>query len=247
MFDRNTLRSRGFGFVTFADMEAARQVLSTSHELQGKYVEVKSAEPKENLQQQQQQQQNYNRGGPLHHQGGGGGGYDQRGGPTLGPIGGPQDRQRQQYQAGYQNNYPPMGYPGEPYLQNAYGQRAYDDAYDNAQAYAPNRGAYDPYAQQQQGGYPAPYSPRQNNGQGSNGGGAAANNGPLDQSIDQQYLRYDNQDPYYAQQQQRNQGQQQYYPQHLDQFYPQRGGGRGDSRNAQQQQQQQQQGFRGAY
>ncbi|KAJ8609500.1 hypothetical protein CTAYLR_005465 [Chrysophaeum taylorii] len=47
MYDRNTLRSRGFGFVTFADLESARAVLSQQHELQGKFVEVKSAEPKE--------------------------------------------------------------------------------------------------------------------------------------------------------------------------------------------------------
>lgn len=47
MFDKTTLRSRGFGFVTFASIESSRAVLSQQHELQGKYVEVKCAEPKE--------------------------------------------------------------------------------------------------------------------------------------------------------------------------------------------------------
>eukprot|EP00611_Tribonema_gayanum_P019239 TRINITY_DN3285_c0_g1_i3.p1 TRINITY_DN3285_c0_g1~~TRINITY_DN3285_c0_g1_i3.p1 ORF type:complete len:330 (+),score=99.60 TRINITY_DN3285_c0_g1_i3:118-1107(+) len=47
MFDRQTQRSRGFGFVTFQDESVVQNVLMGTHELNGKMVEVKTAEPKE--------------------------------------------------------------------------------------------------------------------------------------------------------------------------------------------------------
>jgi RNA recognition motif-containing protein len=47
MFDRKTNRSRGFGFITFATEESVRTVLSRDHEIMGKYVEIKRAEPRE--------------------------------------------------------------------------------------------------------------------------------------------------------------------------------------------------------
>eukprot|EP00612_Vaucheria_litorea_P000455 CAMPEP_0171457978 /NCGR_PEP_ID=MMETSP0945-20130129/3835_1 /TAXON_ID=109269 /ORGANISM="Vaucheria litorea, Strain CCMP2940" /LENGTH=336 /DNA_ID=CAMNT_0011983683 /DNA_START=119 /DNA_END=1129 /DNA_ORIENTATION=+ len=47
MFDRKTQRSRGFGFVTFAEEFVVNVVLNRIHELSGKQVEVKQAEPKE--------------------------------------------------------------------------------------------------------------------------------------------------------------------------------------------------------
>ena len=47
MIDRKTSRSRGFGFVTFEHDESMNAVLRTDHELQGKWVEVKRAEPRE--------------------------------------------------------------------------------------------------------------------------------------------------------------------------------------------------------
>jgi len=46
MTDRETGRSRGFGFVTYEDEEVANHVLKTRHTILGKPVEVKKAEPK---------------------------------------------------------------------------------------------------------------------------------------------------------------------------------------------------------
>ncbi|KAF6156462.1 hypothetical protein GIB67_004113 [Kingdonia uniflora] len=47
MFDHNTQRPRGFGFITFDSEEAVEKVLlKTFHELNGKMVEVKRAVPK---------------------------------------------------------------------------------------------------------------------------------------------------------------------------------------------------------
>lgn len=48
MFDRQTQRSRGFGFVTFQEDAVVHEIMMSSHEINGKMVEVKRAEPKEN-------------------------------------------------------------------------------------------------------------------------------------------------------------------------------------------------------
>ena len=65
MVDRTTNKSRGFGFVTFVEDGAARAVASQRHELHGKTVDVKSAEPMKSDEP---------RGGGGQYGGGGGGG-----------------------------------------------------------------------------------------------------------------------------------------------------------------------------
>lgn len=45
MVDRATQRSRGFGFVTFVEESSARACAATRHELHGKFVDVKGAQP----------------------------------------------------------------------------------------------------------------------------------------------------------------------------------------------------------
>lgn len=47
MVDRNTGSSRGFGFVTFEKEETVEKVMKVDHELKGKYVEIKRAEPRD--------------------------------------------------------------------------------------------------------------------------------------------------------------------------------------------------------
>ncbi len=48
MIDKPTNKSRGFGFVTFEDEETINEVLSAEHEIAGRRVEVKRAEPQHN-------------------------------------------------------------------------------------------------------------------------------------------------------------------------------------------------------
>ncbi|CAM9957326.1 unnamed protein product, partial [Heterosigma akashiwo] len=47
MMDRNTNRSRGFGFVTYADAESVNRVMNETHTLRDKVVEIKRAEPRD--------------------------------------------------------------------------------------------------------------------------------------------------------------------------------------------------------
>jgi len=47
MFDRNSGVSRGFGFITFEREDVVENVLKSEHELRGKIVEIKRAEPRE--------------------------------------------------------------------------------------------------------------------------------------------------------------------------------------------------------
>jgi len=79
MYDRNTNRSRGFGFITFDEEASVTTTMAETHELDGKRVEVKRAEPRE--------ARGPPRGGPMGMGGprGGRGGYGgDRGGRGFG-------------------------------------------------------------------------------------------------------------------------------------------------------------------
>jgi len=128
MTDSLTNKSRGFGFVTFAELEGAEAALvSKDHMVDGKNVEVKMAQPKTDRAQ---------KGG----KGGYGGGKGYGGG--MGYGGG-----------GYQQ----MGYGGyggqqQAYAQQAYAQQAYAQQAYAQQAYAQQQGYGGGYAQQGYGG-----------------------------------------------------------------------------------------------
>ncbi|KAI0560709.1 Heterogeneous nuclear ribonucleoprotein [Gracilaria domingensis] len=68
MIDHNTGNSRGFGFVTFASEATVNAVVgpgksNTDHEIMGKCVEVKRAEPKGASQDRRHNRDSYNQGG----------------------------------------------------------------------------------------------------------------------------------------------------------------------------------------
>jgi len=73
--------SRGFGFVTFADEASVRKVLSMSHTLNGRTVEIKQAVPRE---EERRRDGGYGGRGGY----GGGGGYGGRYGGGMGSGGG---------------------------------------------------------------------------------------------------------------------------------------------------------------
>ncbi|KAG9415213.1 hypothetical protein AC1031_008653 [Aphanomyces cochlioides] len=81
MMDRDTQRSRGFGFVSFEEEGAVAEVISKSHELHGKVVEIKRAEPKGEI----RGGRGYDMGG---YRGGYGGGYGGGRGGGRGSYGG---------------------------------------------------------------------------------------------------------------------------------------------------------------
>lgn len=102
MYDRNTNRSRGFGFITFDEEDSVKRTMAEQHELSGKRVEIKRAEPRE-------ARPAPNRGGPPmrgggRFGGGGGGGYMDRGRGGGGYGGGPDT-----YSRGYGYGAPAAG------------------------------------------------------------------------------------------------------------------------------------------
>lgn len=94
MIDHNTGNSRGFGFVTFANESIVNAVVgqgksNTDHEIMGKCVEVKRAEPKgpPNDRRNSHRNDNYSTGG-VSGSGAGGGGGGSGGGGLRGSAGG---------------------------------------------------------------------------------------------------------------------------------------------------------------
>ncbi|CAA6655329.1 unnamed protein product [Spirodela intermedia] len=111
MYDQNTQRPRGFGFISFDSEEAVDQVLhKTFHDLSGKLVEVKRAMPKDAL--------SHGSGGGR-SVGGGGGGYQTYAGsnPSSGSYEGRMDANR------YMPPQTGGGFP--PYGSSGYGAPGY--------------------------------------------------------------------------------------------------------------------------
>ncbi|CAM8988433.1 unnamed protein product [Rhodiola kirilowii] len=107
MYDQNTQRARGFGFISFDSEDAVDRVLHKSfHDLNGKQVEVKRALPKDAYM-----------GGSSHSMGGnggGGGGYQGYGyfGSNQSAYGGHMDSNRYMQSQGVGGGFPPYGSSG---------------------------------------------------------------------------------------------------------------------------------------
>ncbi|KAJ8768443.1 hypothetical protein K2173_021596 [Erythroxylum novogranatense] len=115
MYDQNTQRPRGFGFISFDNEDAVDRVLQkTFHDLNGKQVEVKQALPKDS-----------NPGGGRAMGGGSvsvsGGGYQGFGGfgNNSSSYDGRVDSNRYMLPQGSGGGYPPYGSPG--YVATGYG------------------------------------------------------------------------------------------------------------------------------
>jgi hypothetical protein len=81
MVDRATNRSRGFGFITFGSELSINEVMRQGHEIKGKAVEIKRAEPRNTT---RSATEGMGRTGPRGGQGGGG----MRDGYGMSPYGG---------------------------------------------------------------------------------------------------------------------------------------------------------------
>ena len=114
MYDQNTQRPRGFGFISFDSEDAVDRVLhKTFHDLGGKLVEVKRAMPKDAI-------SHGSGGGRPMGAGGGGSGYQQYGGPNLGSGGYEGRMDGSRYMGGPQSG---GGFP--PYGSSGYGAHSY--------------------------------------------------------------------------------------------------------------------------
>jgi len=138
MTDRATGASRGFGFVTFAASSSGAAAVQQGrmHTIDGKQVEIKPAESREQRTMRDQGGKGGRYGGPQY------GGHDQ-GGPMRGGKGG----------GGY----------GQPYGQQGYGQQGYgQQGYPMQQQYGGYGGQ--PQGYPQQGGYGQPQGGYQQQG-----------------------------------------------------------------------------------
>lgn len=192
MYDRETKRMRGFGFITFKDDEgAAKCVLKGNHQIQGKYVELKGAETREQRTSRDQMSNRHPRGGqgmgaPHMGRGGGypppslhsrGGGYDQGGYNNAyggGGYGGGHHNS-QGGQGGYQGGYGGQGSNNNSNSHGGYGgQGQYGgQGHYRSERMPPLAGARPSYnrPQQQQGGGGGYDDPRGGSGGGYGGSG----------------------------------------------------------------------------
>lgn len=134
MYDQNTQRPRGFGFISFDTEEAVDRVLhKTFHDLSGKQVEVKRALPKD-----------ANPGGGGRSMGGGGGGGYQGYGGSSGNSGSAYDgrmdsnRYMQPQTAG--GSFPPYGSSGYTAPGYGYGPASNGMGYGGYGSYASSTG-----------------------------------------------------------------------------------------------------------
>ncbi|CAO2821581.1 unnamed protein product [Amaranthus hypochondriacus] len=157
MYDQNTNRPRGFGFISFDNEDAVDRVLqNTFHDINGKQVEVKRALPKD-----------ANPG--MGNRGGGGGGYNSGGGQNAYDNRMGSNRYMQGQNAG-------GAFP--PYSSSGYGAAGYGYAPANA---GMGYGAYPGYGGPASAVYGNPNAQRSSwNAQAASGYGAAGygNAGP---------------------------------------------------------------------
>jgi len=151
MMDRGTQRSRGFGFVTFDDPSAVARAMSMTHTILGKAVEVKRAEPKQDMNAQRAQfhggYQQYGRGGFGAYGGGYGGQGGQGGYPPYGQ--GAYGAGAGGYGGGYGNGYGNFGGQG---FQQGYNS-GYGHAYQRGGSQMYSQGTDNSYAAYGQGSY----------------------------------------------------------------------------------------------
>jgi len=159
MTDRATGASRGFGFVTFAASSSGTAAVQQGrmHTIDGKQVEIKPAESREQRNARDQGGKGGRYGGPQYS------GYDQggSGGPMRGGKGG----------GGYGQPYGQQGYGQQGYGQPGYGQQGYPmqqqyGGYGGQPQGYPQQGGYgQPHGgYQQQGGYGQPHGGYQQQG-----------------------------------------------------------------------------------
>lgn len=156
--DRESQRPRGFGFVTYAKEGVVDKVMEMTHELDGKSVELRVAEPRSASGPMGRGRDMMGRGGPgggygMRGGGGGGGGYDGGYGgggysgrdQGYGRGGGGGYGQQQGARGGYGGGKGGYGDSYGQQAQQAYGRQAaggYGDSYGSAQGGYATQGGY---------------------------------------------------------------------------------------------------------
>lgn len=195
MIDHNTGNSRGFGFVTFGSEATVNSVVgpgksNTDHEIMGKCVEVKRAEPKGAPNDRRNNRDNYGSGGGGGMRGGGNGegisGSNANGGGTNAAAAAAAAYYSnypaslaEQYGAYYnspqwQQYYAAMGYNFNAYPQGYNPYQQYLQAYMNNAANAANGGS---------GGGPMPSGGSGDAGDNSGAGGASGGGSGMYQTV----------------------------------------------------------------